>query len=778
MRESAAPRAMARAKTRDGTHARTWVMSFATLALALLLATSAFAQTFRFSDINVVGNNRVQDATVLAHAGLDVGESFSAAALNDAYQALVGTGLFESVDFAPSGSRLTITVEERPTILRIAWEGNSRINNNELDGLTQSREGRVFNPVQVEKDVAAMTKAYREKGRIAASITPKIIRHSDNRVDLVFEISEGGRTEIERLSFVGNTVFSDTRLRRILETKQAGFFRALVARDTFVADRIAFDRRVLTDFYQSRGYADFRVLDVESELTRNRDGYFLTFTVEEGQQFRFGNVTVSSAYPGVDPQQFAKLLRVKSGDTYSPADIDNEIARLEIKATEDELDFLRVNPVISRNAQNLTLDIDFVLERGQRIFVERIDIEGNIATQDDVIRHQFDIQGASERIPFNPREIREAAARIRALGFFSQTNVTQKPGSTSDQVIIDVDVVERATGSVTFGGNYNTATGFSAIGSYSETNFLGRGQELDLSYSRGENNNRLTADFANPAFLGRDVRLGLSGGYYDTDNENALYDTSVASFSPSLGFKVGDETRLNLRYRLAEENLTDVTSTSDILWAEEAQGALTTSALGYSLTYDNRRSGLNPDAGVLLRLGQDFAGLGGDTNYLKTSARATAQTTMLDDQLKLSATLEGGMLNYLSGNSRVTDRYFMGTSVMRGFAPHGVGPRDSVSGDALGGNKFAVARLEANFPIGLPEEYGITGGLFYDAGSLWDVGAGGGVIYDDFTLRQVIGASIFWKTPIGPLRFNWSDVIDKQADDVAQKFELTISTEF
>lgn len=778
MRKSAAPRAMARVETRVRTHVQAWVFSFSFLVFAVLLATNVFAQNFRFSSISVEGNNRVQDGTVLAHAGLDVNESFSAAELNDAYQALVATGLFDSVDFAPGGSRLAITVVERPTILRIAWEGNNRINNNELDSLTQSQEGRVFNPVQVEKDAAAITKAYREKGRIAASVTPKVIRHSDNRVDLVFEISEGGRTEIERLSFVGNSVFSDRRLRRILETKQAGFFRALVARDTFVADRIAFDRRVLIDFYQSRGYADFRVLDVESELTRSRDGYFLTFTVEEGQRFAFGEVTISSSYPGVDPNDFVELLRIKSGDVYSPADIDNQIARLEIRATEDELDFLRVNPVISRNPEDLTLDIIFVLERGERLFVERIDIEGNTATLDSVLRRQFDQQGVVERSPFNPREIREAASRIRALGFFSQANVTRQPGSTPDQVIIDVDVAERATGSVTFGGNYNTATGISAIGSYSESNFRGRGQEIDLSYARGENNNRLTVDFADPAFQGRDVRLGLSGGYYDTDNENALYDTSVASFTPSLGFKVGDETRLSLRYRLAEENLTDVTSTSAILLAEEAQGALTTSSLGYSLTYDNRGSGLNPDAGVLLRLGQDFAGLGGDTNYLKSSARATAQTTLLDDRLKLSATLEGGLLSYLSGNSRVTDRYFMGSSVMRGFAPHGIGPRDSTTGDALGGNKFAVARLEANFPIGLPEEYGITGGLFYDAGSLWDVGVGAGVDYNDFTLRQVVGASIFWKTPIGPLRFNWSDVVAKETDDVAQSFELTISTEF
>ena len=775
MRNDAASRTIVRAEFRDRSECRMWLISFIFLTLTVLLASPVHAQSFRFSSISVDGNVRVEYGTILARAGLKQNATYSAAEINDAYQNLSDTGLFESIEFSPNGNTLNISVVERPTINRIAFEGNSRINNSEIASLVQSEQGRVFNPLQVEKDVAAIANAYRTKGRVSASVTPKIIRKSDNRVDLVFEISEGGVVEIERLGFVGNTQFSDQRLRRVLETKQAGLFRFLVQRDTYVADRIAFDRQVLTDFYRSRGYVDFRVLDVEAELTRNRDAYFLTFTVEEGQSYNFGEITVRSEYPNVDASEYAKLLRLKSGDVYSPTSIDNEIARLEIKATDDERDFLRVEPVINRNPETQNLDVAFVLKRGQRLFIERIDIEGNTATLDRVVRRQFD---AVEGDPFNAREIREAAARIRTLGFFTKSDVSARAGSSADKMIIDVDVAERATGSVTFGGNYNTATGISAVASYSETNFLGRGQALDFSYSRGESNNRLTFDFAEPAFQGRNVRFGLSAGYSDTNNENALYDTSTVSFSPSLGFSIGDETRLNLRYRLADENLTDVTSSSAILLAEE--GRKTTSALGYTLTYDNRRSGLNPDAGVVFRVSQDFAGLGGDNNYLKTSALASAQTTVVDDNVILKATLEGGLLNYFSGNSRVTDRYFLGSQYIRGFAPNGIGPRDG--NDALGGNKFAVARLEAEFPIGLPEEYGITGGVFYDAGSLWDVGAPDALMEtvesNDFLVRQVLGASIFWDTPIGPLRFNWSEIIAKEDQDSEQSFELTISTEF
>ena len=778
MRKSAAARAMAHAESRDRYSLRTWVLSTFFFVILALVASSAVAQSFRFTSIEIEGNNRIEFGTILAQAGIAENQSLSAAELNDAYQALVASGLFESVEISPSGSRLKIVVVERPTINRITFEGNSKIKSNVLTELVSSQQGRVFNPLAVERDASAITAAYSEKGRIAASITPKIIRRSDNRVDLVFEIVEGGRVEVERLSFVGNAQFSDARLRRILETKQAGIFRFLVQRDTFVSNRVAFDRRVLTDFYQSRGYVDFRVLDVETELTRDRGSYFLTFIVEEGQQFDFGNVSVRSEYPGVGADEYAKILRIKSGDLYSPSDIDNEIARLEILATDNQLDFLRVEPVVTRNAEDLTLDVEFVLKRGDRVFIERIDIEGNTSTLDKVIRRQFD---AVEGDPFNPREIREAANRIRALRFFATDDVSARAGSASDKMVIDVSLQERATGNVSFGGNYNTASGISAVATYKETNFLGRGQALDFSFQKGESNTRFSFDFVEPALKGLNTSFGLSMGRFQTDNENALYDTAITSFSPSLGFAIADDARLNLRYRLAAEDLTDVDGSASAVVVNEAlAGQLTTSAFGYALTYDNRSSGLNPDAGILVRLDQEYAGVGGDNNYLKTSAQATAQTTIVDDRITLKATLEGGLLNYATGNSRVTDRFFMGSQVMRGFAPNGIGPRDDTTGDALGGNRFAVARLEAQFPLGLPEEYGITGGVFYDAGSLWDVGEtfGETINYNDFTLRQVVGASIFWDTPIGPLRFNWTEALSKQTGDIEQGFELTVSAEF
>lgn len=744
-------------------------------------ASVAQAQSMRISSFDVQGNQRVETGTILTYTGLRSGANVSAGELNDAYQKLVASGLFQSVELVPQGGRLVIRVEERPTINVINFEGNRRLKDADLGKLVQSQSRRVFSPDQAQRDAELIAQAYQQQGRIAAKVTPRIIRRSDNRVDLVFEIFEGGLSEVERISFVGNRAYSDRRLRRVLESKQAGLLRALIKSDTFVADRLEFDKQVLRDFYLSRGYVDFRTVDTNAELARERDGYFVTFNVQEGQQFRFGNVSVVSEMDNVDAAPFEKALKVRSGVVYSPAVVENSIARLERLAIREGLDFVRVDPRITRNDRDLTLDVEFALVQGDRIFVERIDIEGNATTLDRVVRRQFRIV---EGDPFNPREIRESAERIRALGYFSDAKVNAREGSTPDQVIIDVDVEEQGTGSFKFGGTYSTDNGFGAAISFQERNFLGRGQQLGFGFTTGVDNSFYNFNFAEPAFLARDVRFDLDLSYRETKQQNSLYDTTAAVIQPAFTFPLAENSRLQLRYTAAMSDITGTnTKIGTIIKGEADEGRLWDSSVGYTYSYDTRRTGLNPNAGVLLQFSQDFGGLGGDTSFVKTTAKAVAQTKVMSEEVTLRASLEGGALSYGKGKSRVTDRFYLGSRVMRGFEPLGIGPREynEASGvnDALGGNFFAVARLEAEFPLGLPEEYGIRGGLFYDAGSLWGVGKSHpDVIYDDFEMRQVIGASVFWKTPIGPLRFNFSHPLEKKKHDKVQNFNLSISTEF
>jgi outer membrane protein insertion porin family len=755
--------------------------------LMVMVAAPVMAQSYTFGAVRIEGNERIETETILTYVGIARGETVTAGDLNAAAQSLRGTGLFESVDVIPEGGTLVIAVQEYPTINQINFEGNARLKDEDLAAVIGSVPNRVFNPSQVEDDVSAITQAYVIRGRINATVTPSIIRLDDNQVNLVFEVFEGAVTEVERISFVGNRAYSELRLRGVLETKQAGFFRTFIQRDTFDAQRLDFDKQVLTDFYNSRGYADFRILNVDVALTRERDAYLITYNLQEGQQFRVGSVTVSSQIPEADAQLFMDAVRLNSGQVYSPVLIDNDIERLEDLASDIGINFLRVDPVITRDERGGILNVDYSLVRGERIFVERIDIEGNTTTVDRVIRDQFT---SVEGDPFNPRAIRDSAERIRALGYFSVAEIEARPGSTPDQVVIDVNVEEAPTGSLSFGANYSTDNGFGLLASYTEENFLGRGQYLNLEISTSQNNRVFTFDFAEPRFLGRDLTFGFELGYQNTFQDYAVYNTETFRFAPRFSFPIGENSALTLYVAAEATDITDVEGeptdppderASLIIFNEADEGVIWNESVGYAYTWDTVGTGVNPDNGLFFRFGQEFAG--GDTTFVKTTSVLTGQLGVLGEAVTLIGTVEGGMLYYIEGSSRVTDRFFLGGQTLRGFQPNGIGPRDASTLDALGGDAFAVARLEANFPLGLPEEYGMMGGVFFDYGSVWDVGnitpeSPDQILYNDFTPRSVIGLSLFWNTPLGPLRFNFSQALQYEAEDETRFFDLTVSTAF
>lgn len=747
-----------------------------TLLFVLTAPDTAAAQTYRFTTVTIEGNQRIEAGTILSYAGITRGETVTAGEINDAYQEILGSGLFEEVEIEPQGNRLVIRVTEFPTISRIAFEGNNRLGDDDLSSFIQSSPRQVFSPTQAERDAATLTEAYAQNGRIAARVNPRVIRRSDNRVDLVFEIFEGDNIEIERIGFVGNRAYSDSRLRRVIQSKQAGIFRALIERDTFVEDRIEFDQQLLSDFYNSRGYVDFRVTGVNAELARERDAYFVTFQMQEGQQFRFGQISTVSEYDGLDSAPFQNTLKVTPGTVYSPSLIENSIARMERLGIQQGVDFLRVEPRVTRNDRELTLDVEFVLQRGPRVFVERIDIQGNTTTLDRVIRRQFDIV---EGDPFNPRAIRQAAERIRALRFFANVDVTAREGSRPDQVIIETDVEETTTGSVSIGASFSTNSGLGVQLGFSERNFIGRGQRLSANIFATADRVNYSLGFVEPAFLSRDVALGLDFSYFETQRDtNRLFDTTVGQFRPSLTFPIGENSRLGVFYNARYEDISNHRGPSGILDFETDQGALWSSALGYEYTYDTRRTGLNPNAGVLLSFQQEFAGLGGDNEFIKTTARVVGQRTIFNEDVTLRAIFEGGAIQFSDGqNSRFINRF--NDQVIRGFEPNGMGPIEGR--EHLGGDYFAAIKFEAEFPLGLPDEYGITGGAFYDIGSIWGIdnkSEAPSLNSTDFEARHVIGLSIFWSSPFGPIRMNFSEALQSEPGDREQQFNLTVRSEF
>lgn len=738
------------------------------------------AQEFGFSSVTIEGNGRVSPETILSYAGIARGQGVSAGELNDAYQRVLGSGLFESVEFLPQGSRLVIKVVEFPTVSRINIEGNSKIGDDSLLPALKTEVRRVYSPSTAEFDAATITEIYETKGQLAATVTPRIIRRDNNRVDVVFEVTEGKGVEIERLTFVGNRQFSDVRLRRALDSKQAGIFRFLVGRDTFAEDRVEFDKRILSDFYTSRGYVDFEVLNVAAEFSRERNAYFLTFNVREGQSFDFGSVTTVSEIAEVDPAEFDKVLNIRSGQTYSPVAVENVIERMERLATKKGVDFLRVEPRVTRNDRSQQLDVEFVLVRGPRVFVERIDIEGNATTLDRVVRQQFRVV---EGDPFNAREIRESASRIRALGFFSDARVNAREGSTEQQVIVDVDVDEAPTGSFSFGANYSVSSGANLIASFSESNFLGRGQKLSFNLTTALDDGNLSFNFVEPAFLGRDVAFGFSAAYGLSTPSYADHTEKQIYVSPRLTFPVSERGRFSVRYRAGLSEITnpDGNTLATTIQNDVDDGRVFEQSVGYTYTFDSTLNGVNPNAGFSFKFSQDYAGLGGDVAYLRSTAELAAQAKVMNEAVTLRASVEGGVIEGDGMDTRVSDRFFSSASIIRGFESGGIGARDGASSDgaALGGNYYAAARLEATFPLGLPEEYGIKGGLFLDHGAVWGLDdASDAAGSDELNWRTAIGASVFLDTPIGPLRFNFSRALQAEDYDNVQNFDLTIATEF
>ena len=738
---------------------------------------------FSFNAVKVVGNAQVDAATIVSYLGIAKGKVVTEAELNDGYQRIFGSGLFQRVELVPQRGTLLIKVVENPTIGTVDFQGNARIKDEDLAKLIKSKSRQIYSPAQAEADAAQITELYRVQSRMAATITPRIIRRPSNKIDLVFEITEGKVTEIARLSFVGNKAFSDYRLRQVLSSKQAGILHALIQRDSYRTDRLEMDKKLLSDFYLSRGFLDFQILDAGATYSRERDATFLTFTIHEGQSIRIGAVSTISEVAGVDAAPFAKLMRLRPGVTYSPNVIQNNVDALESLALQKGMNFITVEPRMKRNDRDGTVDVTFAIIRGQRAFVERIDIEGNTTTVDSVIRRQFH---TVEGDPMNPREIAQAAERIRALGFFSDVSVTQEPGNAPDQDVVKVAVTEEPTGSLSFGATYGVNNGFGLVVGFSEKNFLGRGQGLTVNLQTGISNVDSRIEFTEPAFLGRDLLFSFAAAQTTTTKQQNFFDTKVISLSPSISFPVSDFGRLGLDYTVKQQKLSNVDPASSVVLQGE-QGQTISSGVGYTYTWDDRLSGLHPKGGVMFQFGQSATGLGGDVKYVSTSISALAETKVMNDDVTLRASIEGSAISGYGGYSTTVNDRFFRAGTMRGFQPSGVGPRDlsSANGDALGGNFYAVAHLESEFPLGLPEEYGLKGGAFVEVGSVWGLSpsekaklTGAAVATTNANLRSVIGLSVFWKTPIGPLRFDFTHALKKENYDKEQNFNFTISTKF
>jgi len=752
------------------------ILFIITLLLSFsILPNKAHTQETLVSSINVDGNKRISSDTIISLSKVQLGSAYSPTQLNSALQSIKKSSYFKTVDISLVNNILNINVIENPTINSISFEGNKSLNDVNLNELITSKQRQTLLISQVEKDTDKIATAYADTGRISAIVTPKVIELSDNRVDLVFEITEGRITEVEKITFTGNRVFSDLRLKGVIATKQAGIFRRFIKSDTFVKDKLDYDIDLLRNFYINKGFIDFEVQS-SVELTREKDAFLINYNIKEGQKYSFSEIKFNTTTINIDKKSLVKINRIKNGSKYDSRRITKLINEVDIYLAKNGFRFYEPVPLISRNDENLTMDVEIQIKETQKVFVERIEVEGNSTTLDEVIRLQFDFV---EGDPFNRRKVLEAVDKIRGLGFFSNVETSTREGSVPEKIIIEVKLTEKPTGSLGIGAGYNSSDGTVFTFNINERNFLGRGQAVKLNLSSSKIEKQTVFALEDPSYLGRNLFAGISFGQTTSTPTSTPLKNSKLFFAPKLGFPLSRDSNLTVAYRFDADKVTETPSSNTISPLISADiGKSNKSGIILSYNIDKTNSVVNPTSGFDFKITQELNGLGGNISYSKSKLDYKTYRTMFRDDIILSTEFSSGVI--VGSDASISNRFFLGGDGLKGFRNQGIGPIDNdYSNVPLGGKYFTSLSLEASFPIGIPEEYGVFGGLFLDSGSLWGLdNTGSGRIDDSSEIRSALGVSIFWDTAIGPLRFNWSKPIKKEKYDVSENFRFTIDTRF
>jgi outer membrane protein insertion porin family len=813
------------------------------VAAVAVTARDSYAQAVTVNSIIVQGNQRVEADTIRSYFRPGPNGRLDAFQIDEGVKALYATGLFQDVRPSIQGGRLVITVVENPVINRIAFEGNKKVKDDQLKSEIQSKErGTLSRPV-VQADVARLVEVYRRSGRFDIRIEPKIIELPNNRVDLVFEINEGAKTGVKIIQFIGNRYYSGYRLKDVIKTSETGLLAFLQTGDIYDPDRIEADRELLRRFYLKHGFIDVRVVSAIGEYDPARRGFVVTFTIEEGEQYRIGTVEVQTSIRLLDPWYLRAKLRTFTGDVYNAEAVEKTVEDMTIEAAKQGSAFATVRPRASRDNQNRLVNLAYVIEEGQRVYIERINIRGNYRTRDYVIRREFDI---AEGDAYNRSLVNRAERRLKNLNYFKSVKIVPEPGSAPDRVILNVDLEEMSTGEFQVSGGYSTADGFLAEVSVAERNLLGRGLYAKASVQYGQYARGFQVSFVEPYFLGYRVALGLDlFGKQQMPTSYISYSTTTVGMGTRLGFALREDLGFQLRYSLYRQEVSLPQYLNDCILSpnaiinggpgvspfdicflngeaslavrrELANGAVLTSALGYTLTYNTLDNNKAPTQGVLAELRQDFAGLGGNVRFVRTAGDVYGYREIIGDVVG-TLHLQGGqitgwgcgrnstgsLLDTPAECLRMLDHFQMGPNLVRGFAPAGIGPRDlsryglTGTGDALGGTLYWGASFEMQTPLYfLPKDTGIKVAAYADAGSLWNYqgptswAATGETLSGSICaappcpldngmhIRSSVGVGLIWDSPFGPLRFDYAVPLTQEPYDRTQRFRFGGGTKF
>jgi outer membrane protein insertion porin family len=775
------------------------------------VASSGVAVAQTVSSIVVEGSRRVEADTIRSYFKPGPGGRLGPEQEDEALKALVATGLFSDVRISHAGNRVVVTVVENPVINRVAFEGNKKAKDEQLSAEVQSKPRGTLSRPLVQADVQRIIEVYHRSGRFDVSVDPKIIELPNNRVDLVFEIKEGEKTGVKEIRFVGTHAYSSSRLKEVIKTSESNLLSFLQTTDIYDPDRVEADRDLLRRFYLKHGYADVRIVSAVGEYDPAKKGFIVTFTIDEGAQYRVGTVEVLSNVRAIDPATLRSQLKLSEGNVYNADLVEKSVEAMTIQAAKHGYAFANVRPRGDRNFETKTINLAFVVEEGARAYIERINIIGNTRTRDYVIRREFDI---GEGDAYNRALIDRAERRLKNLGYFKTVKITNEPGSAPDRVVINVNVEEQPTGEFSVSGGYSTADGFIADMSIADRNLMGRGNYGKASVTYGQHVRGFDLSFVEPYFLGYRMAAGIDlFGRQNLANKYVSYDTQTLGTNLRLGFALTEEIAFQPRYSFYQQKVTLPTQYDDCQFSshavdfrngigpgvnpqneadgtdtivnvphgcyangeaslavrkELANGAVNTSLVGYTLSYNTLDNNKLPTSGLFAEIKQDFAGVGGDVNFIRTAVEARKYYEVFSDIVSVFKVQAGTVAPWGGEQLRMLDHFQMGPNLVRGFSPAGIGPRDLTPGttnDALGGSLFWGASVEAQTPLYfLPKDIGMKVAAFADAGNLWHyqgptswnvTGETLQVGLDSASMiRSSVGVGLLWDSPLGPLRFD------------------------
>jgi len=762
-------------------------------AFVLQLSAVSVAQAATVSSIDVRGNQRVDAETIRNYLTIKPGQSFSTGDVDESVKRLFATGLFSDVSVNQVGGTLVVQVSEYQVVNQVLFQGNKKIKDAQLSNTVQLKPRGTFSPDQMDADVEAIRQSYSRIGRDDATVSAKTMDLGENRVNVVYEINEGDRTKIKAINFVGNEAFGDRRLSDVIATKQSTLLSFVLRDDIYDENRLRADEEALRRFYFNRGYADFQVVSSFGELDEASNEYTITITVEEGEKYTFSDITVDSTLADVPGESLMYLVETQPGDVYNAKNIEDTIIKLTEHLAGLGYAFAQVTPRGDRNFENRTISVAYTIDQGAKTYVERIEIRGNTRTRDYVIRREFDV---SEGDAFNQVLIQRAKRRLEALGFFETVEISTAPGSEADQVVLVVDVVDKSTGEFSIGAGYTTggdSPGPSIEGSITERNFLGRGQFIKFSAGGGKDSRDYQFSFTEPYFLGRRIAAGFD--IYRRTRNYDDYESESTGATVRFGLPITDKLSTQLAYNIVSEeyNLDDncdagnhFCGVSNAIVDAVRESPWLKSSVSGALVYNTIDDMKSPHSGIFANVMTEVAGLGGDAQFVKLTARASYYHT-LSEELDIVGIVSGGgghIASYGGDGLRIFDQFQSNDRMIRGFEYGGIGPYDADSddNDKLGGTTYFNASVEAQFPMPvLPESFGIRGAVFADAATLYgtdldesDIDVRG----DGMEWRASVGLGLIWASPFGPLRIDYAVPVVKEDTDEVQEFNFGMSTRF